>query len=105
MATTATTTSLTQSILPRIERWRFWRTWFGAWLRTLLGIGRRFGVRYTVGNEIRERTGFMWKREAERWMREHAQSGVVYDYEPAVDLRLRADSEHAPDRFSDRPDA
>lgn len=109
--TTDTTIERIQSMKPQVERWRFWRTWLGMWLKGLFGIGQRYGVRYTSipppgqPREIRERNGFLFKRAALRWGKENSASFEVYDYTPGVDLRLRpdADVEHVPDHFSDRP--
>jgi hypothetical protein len=109
--TTDTTIERIQSMKPQVERWRFWRTWLGMWLKGLFGIGQRYGVRYTSipppgqPPEIRERNGFLFKRAAERWGKEHSASFEVYDYTPGVDLRLHAEAEveHVPDHFSDRP--
>ncbi|HMJ10551.1 MAG TPA: hypothetical protein VK524_04045 [Polyangiaceae bacterium] len=102
-----------ESIKTKIERWRFWRTWLGVLIKNLFGIGQRYGVRYTSipppgqPSEIRERSGFLFRKAAQRWGNENSASFEVYDYSPAVDLRLRPDeeTEHGRDRFSDRPPA
>jgi hypothetical protein len=100
-----------ESIKPKVERWRFWRTWLGTLIKGLFGIGQRYGVRYTSipppghAPEIRERNGFLFRKAAQRWGQENAASFEVYDYVPGVDLRLRpeAETEAIPDHFSDRP--
>lgn len=57
----------------------------GRWLRRQLGIDRRYGVRFSTGNL--ERTGFYTQREAEAFLAERTQSGVVFFYDP-IDLRM-----------------
>jgi hypothetical protein len=74
------TAALVQSIKPRIERWRFWRTRFGQLLKSWFGIGRRWGVRFNGGDG--EKTGFYYRKEAENWIQENAKDGEVFYYEP-----------------------
>ena len=102
-----------ERIKTNVERWRFWRTWLGMLVKNLFGIGQRYGVRYTsipppgLEPEIRERSGFLFRKAAHRWGQENAASFTVYDYAPSVDLRIRPEeeTEHGRDRFSDRPPA
>jgi hypothetical protein len=56
----------------------------GTFLRRVLGLNRRYGVRWNGGQE---KSGFFNRGEAKRWLRERELIGVVYEYEP-VDLRL-----------------
>lgn len=56
----------------------------GTWLRRVLGLNRRYGVRWNGGQE---KSGFLYQGEAERWLRERGLIGVVYRYEP-LDLRV-----------------
>ncbi len=69
-----------QNLKPRVERWRIWRTRFGQKFKGLFGIGRRGGVRFKGGDG--EKTGFYYRKEAENWIRDNAQDGEVFFYEP-----------------------
>jgi hypothetical protein len=100
-----------ENIKTNVELWRLWRTWLGRLIKTLFGIGQRYGVRYTSipppgqEPEIRERSGFLFRKAAQRWGKENAASFEVYDYLPALDMRIRPEqeTEHVQDHFSDRP--
>jgi hypothetical protein len=54
-------------------------------LKSALGVGRRYGVRFASGSK--ERTGFYSQREAREWLSDRGYVGVVFMYAP-LDLRI-----------------
>jgi hypothetical protein len=66
------------------------------WLIRVLGLKRRYGVRFD-GNQ--ERTGFQTRRHADNWAKENCKSWIVWDYDPAVDMRLPGHTPPARDSY------
>jgi hypothetical protein len=73
------------------------------WLLRRIGWYRRYGVRFDSSEAgSREQTGFKSRRHAANWARDHCKDCrlkdekqrayckhfVVFDYEPALDMRL-----------------
>lgn len=68
------------------------------WLRRAFAIDRRYGVRFASGNY--ERVGFYNQGEAEAFLEKSRKTGVVFFYDPAIDLRLvSGDSVRPTDRY------
>lgn len=55
-----------------------------------MGWYRRYGLRFDGSVQgAKERTGFKSRRQADNWARENGcKTWIVFDYEPAVDMRL-----------------
>ena len=85
--------------VPRVGR----ETRMIRWLLKKLGWYRRYGVRFdSTAEGSREQTGFKSRRDAAEWARDHCkdcrlkddddrarcQHFIVFDYEPAIDMRL-----------------
>lgn len=85
------------SLLHSVEGWRIWRTRVGQWLKSYLGIGRRWGIRFENGQV--EKTGFCYRLEAEDWLEEQGLSGVVFYYEP-LDLRALPSTESTRNHYT-----
>lgn len=85
---------LIATLLVALEPLPVWRSRLGLVLRAWLGVGRRYGVRCFSGQT--EKTGFVYRAEAEAWGREYYGANyIVFHYEP-IDLRI------APSEFSGR---